>query len=260
MLAVAVASATADDSASPLEGVWSFNGGQVGIQQTSNGHFDGTVLAATKFDQCVHPVGEKMWTDIAPQADGSFWGEHHWFSADGTCTPVPIPGKTAWRILTSASGETYLRVCLSTPESKVQPMIAADGTAVDANYGCFDSALVSALPQGSVEQYVKPRALRHKGCLAGRRLRIRIDNWAADPIAQVSVGLKSHRIKRRARIVTKGEKVFAVLDIRGLPAGVFRVKLKLSTVLGNKITAKKTYRKCPKRKKKKRAHAHSHGA
>jgi hypothetical protein len=71
VLALGVSVAAASNS---IEGVWSFNGGAVGIQALSDGTFQGTVVTPTRFAECVHPAGEVMWTDMQPQTDGSFWG------------------------------------------------------------------------------------------------------------------------------------------------------------------------------------------
>src|SRR5277367_5552259 len=77
LLALGVASAGA---ASNIEGIWSFNGGQIGVQRLSNGTYEGTVVAATKFAECTHEVGEPIWTGMTEQADGSYVGLHQWFS------------------------------------------------------------------------------------------------------------------------------------------------------------------------------------
>src|SRR5438445_1864086 len=58
LLAVGVAPAGA---ASSIEGIWSFNGGQIGVQRLANGTYAGTVVVETKFAECVHPVGQEIW-------------------------------------------------------------------------------------------------------------------------------------------------------------------------------------------------------
>src|SRR5271167_1785233 len=76
LLALGVASAGA---ASNIEGIWSFNDGQIGIQRQSNGTYTGTVVIETKFAECTHPVGQEIWTGITEQPDGSYWGLHQWY-------------------------------------------------------------------------------------------------------------------------------------------------------------------------------------
>ena len=67
VLALGVSVATAANS---IEGVWSFNGGAVGIQSLSDGTFQGTVVTPTIFAECVHPAGQIMWTDMQPPRRG----------------------------------------------------------------------------------------------------------------------------------------------------------------------------------------------
>ncbi len=133
---------------SDIEGVWSFNGGNVGIQRLANGTYQGTVVTATQFSNCTHPVGQVMWTDMRQQADGSFWGHHLWYRG-AKCETISQPGETAWRVLESSSGARSLEVCFSYPGQETEPTIAADGTTADDTYGCVKSPLVVALPTRS---------------------------------------------------------------------------------------------------------------
>src|SRR5262249_12907140 len=137
--AVAAASASADYSSTPvsIEGIWSFNGGRVGIQRDQNGTFTGTVVTPTRFATCTHEVGEKMWIGIARQPDGSYWGLHQWFFERPDCPPNPNLGLTTWRVLED-KGYRQLRVCFSDPGSDEQPTIAPDGRTGDYTYGCVD--------------------------------------------------------------------------------------------------------------------------
>ena len=48
-------------AADPIEGTWFFNGGQVLVQPTGTNIFKGTVVVATTFGACTHPVQEPMW-------------------------------------------------------------------------------------------------------------------------------------------------------------------------------------------------------
>src|SRR4051794_23193938 len=84
LLLVPTSAAQAD---SPIEGVWSFNGGKVAVEANSDGSFRGVVVAPTKFSQCLHPVGEEVWSQIRPQPDGSFWGLHQWYFETSECVP-----------------------------------------------------------------------------------------------------------------------------------------------------------------------------
>lgn len=241
LLTVGVASAGA---ASSIEGIWSFNGGQIGIQRLSNGTYEGTVVVATKFANCTHEVGEQIWTGITEQADGSYWGLHQWFLAN--CEKNPTRGPTAWRILREANGSRYLRVCFSHPGNS-QPTIAADGSAVGATYGCTNSALTAPLPgapgsgvAGFKESLTLPSA---KKCLSARLFKIHLADPKYDPLKTVTVTLKGRRIASSRQ----GRYIVATINLKGLPKGSFSLKIHAVTVLGHRLSASRTYHTCVKR-------------
>jgi hypothetical protein len=256
VLAIGSASAVA---ASSIEGVWSFNGGQIAIQSspTSNGTFMGTVVAATTFAECTHEVGEPIWTDVTEQPDGSYWGLHQWFLAG--CERNPTRGPTAWRVLEEPNGAHYLRVCFSHPGT-AQPTIAASGApkgpseyaTYGVTYGCYDSALIAPLPSvageggvaGSIERLTLPSA---KKCLSLRLFKIHLADPQYDPFKTVTVTLKGRRI----RTSRKGKYVVATIDLKGLPKGAFTIKIHATTVLGHHLSASRRYHTCIKKLKKK---------
>jgi hypothetical protein len=257
-LAAAGGTARAD---SPIEGVWSFNGGKVAIQGQADGAFTGTVVAPTKFAQCTHPVGEQMWTEMRRQGDGSYWGLHRWFFATDECIPNPALGPSAWRVLQTANKSRFLRACFSEPGSDSQPTIAPDGAARGATFGCVDSALISALPDVSTAQFGRyVRLPSNKSCLRRRVLRIRLRDPRNDPLKKVVVKLRSGKVRRAAKLTRHGRTVTAKLNLRGLPAGPFTVTIRLRTVLGNHLSGRRTYRRCAaKRRHKHGIHPHRHG-
>jgi len=178
MLVVGVDIADAD---APIEGIWSFSGGKVGIQEQGDGTLVGTVVSATKFDQCYHPAGERMWTDMKLQPDGSYWGLHQWYIETDECIANPTLGHTAWRLLRTKAGARFLRVCFSEPGSPLQPTIAAGGKGANATFGCVDSALVSSLPAVTPAQLEQDVTLPgEKACFA-RSTRPRRAAWASAP-------------------------------------------------------------------------------
>lgn len=243
-LALGVASAHAD---APIEGIWSFNGGKVGIQAQPNGTFTGTVVAPTKFAECVHPVGELIWTNMTKQPDGSYWGLHQWlYPPSKECVPTPTKGLTAWRVLTTRGGARFLRVCFSEPGSKAQPTIAPDGSTASVTYGCVDSALIAPLPEVTPAQsgrYVKLPS--NKSCFGGSKMRIRLRGPNNDPLEKVVVKLKSGKVHRSAKLLKRKKGVvIAILDLRGLSAGSFTVTVRLTTVLGEHLSGKRTYHRC----------------
>lgn len=233
MPAVAAASAAAD---SPLEGVWSFNGGRVAIQSNGNGTLTGTVLSPTKFAECEHVVGERMWTDITPQPDGSYSGLHQWFYAESGCKRNPTLGLSAWRIL-AAGGGKILQVCLSEP-GEPQPTIPAEG---ELPPHCFNSALVAALPNAIASEFLPESA----ACIASDgKLPVRIRNPQSNPLAQITVVVKGGGIRKTFRLKPRPKSFIAVLDLTPIVAPTVRATVRVTTVLGAHLRHRQVYRRC----------------
>jgi hypothetical protein len=241
-LALGAQSAAADV---PIEGVWSFNGGEVGIQVQPGGTLVGTVVAPTKFSQCFHPAGEQMWTQMRLQPDGSYWGLHQWYFATEACEPNPALGLTAWRVLSGEGGARFLRVCFSEPGSSSQPQISAAGVASDATFGCVDSTRISSLPSLSKAQLSSYLTLPANGACFGRsKLKVRFQDPPSDPFQKVAVSLRSGKVHRAAKVRRQGASVLATLSLKGLTASKFTVKVQATTVLGEQLSRKRAYRRC----------------
>lgn len=245
-LAAAVATAlalgaTPARAEAPIEGIWSFEGGRIGIQRGPDGTFTGTVVAPTRFARCTHETGEEVWSDITEQADGSYFGLHHWFFDTDGCPPNPTPGLAAWRVLHTTDGSRFLRVCLSEPGSEQQPTIAADGTVADTTYGCFDSEPIAPLPRSTLADYVAgPRP----GCLAARRLRIRFRNSKNDPLSRILIVLKGGGVRRVSRPKPRDGTFLVSVGLGGLPEAPFTVTVRMTTVLGSHLRGRRTYARC----------------
>ncbi len=241
---IAAASAT-----SPIEGVWSFNGGRVAIQPGPGGTFVGTVVASTKFAQCSHPVGEEMWTAMSLQPDGSYWGLHQWYFETAACVPNPMPGPTAWRIMQTAGGAHYLLVCFS-PPGGIQPSITLSGAEANVGYGCFQSALAAPLPvvaaptgRAEVESFTRVVSLPSaRKCFSRRIFQIHLQDPKYDPLKEVVVTIRG----RRVAVVRRGKGMAATINLKGLPRGTFTVKIRLTTVLGHHLSGSRTYHTCAK--------------
>ena len=243
---VASASAT-----SPIERVWSFNGGEVAIQPQPGGTFVGTVVTATKFAQCSHPVGEQMWTNMTLQLDGSYFGLHQWYFETAECVRNPKLGPTAWRVMEAANGAHYLLACFSAPGG-TQPTIAASGATANVTYGCFKSAEIAPVPveaaptsSAGVQTFTRSVSLpSNRKCFSGRVLEIHLKDPKYDPLKEVLVTIGRHRV----RVVRRRGKVFpATVHLKGLPFGTFTVKIREITVLGHNIVGSRTYRSCAKK-------------
>jgi hypothetical protein len=275
LLALGVASAGA---ASNIEGIWSFNHGQIGIQRQSNGTYTGIVVIETKFAECTHPVGQEIWTGMTEQPDGSYWGLHQWYFGGSGCTENPERGPTAWRVLEATNGSHYLRVCFSHPGDS-QPMIAANGAPLGppeyaehhVTYGCTESALTASLPvapgettpgapgsstgaagsgtgtagsgvAGAKESLTLPSA---KKCLSVRLFKIHLADPKYDPLKTVTVTLKGRKIATSRQ----GKFIVATINLKSLPKGAFRIKIHATTVLGHHLSSSRTYHTCAKKGK-----------
>jgi hypothetical protein len=232
-------------AATPIEGIWSFNGGEVGIQVQPNGTFVGTVVAPTKFSQCFHPTGEQVWTQMDLQPDGSYWGLHQWYFETEACIANPTLGLTAWRVLAGEDGQRFLRVCFSEPGSSSQPEISPTGAETGATFGCVDSMRVSALPELTPEELSQYLTLPSNGsCFSHAKLRVRAQDPPNDPLEKVVVRLHSGSLHRPAQLKRRAHSVTATLSLRGLPQPRFVVRVRLKTVLGEELSRRRVYRRC----------------
>jgi hypothetical protein len=230
VLLIGVASAGATSS---IEGVWAFESGEIAITPMSNGTFVGTVVDQTRFAECVHPVGEEIWTDIRLQSDGSYWGQHQWLF-EGTCAKNPTPGPTAWRVKEAADGSKLLQVCFSTPGT-AQPTIAPGGATAEVTYGCINSALTAPL---ATAEHLALRSA--KQCVSARLFKIHLADPKYDPLKSVLVTIKGRHIKTSRR----GHYIVATINLRGFPRGAFTVKISATTVLGHRLRDQRTYHTC----------------
>jgi hypothetical protein len=251
LLTFGVATATATSS---IEGVWSFNGGQIAVESAGNGKFNGIVVQPTKFATCTHPVGQEIWKEIAPQADGSYWGFHQWYKsseASVTCVENPVLGPTAWRVNREANGSSYLLVCLSSPGT-TQPSIPPGSSGINVTYGCTKSALTAPLASSAVGSFKEVVSLPSaKKCVSARKFDIHIHDSKYDPFKSVVVTLRGHKLK----VLHRGSTYIATINLRGLPLGAFTVDIKATTFRGNNVSGSRTYHTCatkPKRTKPKR--------
>jgi hypothetical protein len=224
----------------PIEGVWSFGGGRVAVQQLPDGTFAGTVVAATRFAECQHPVGEVVWTRMRATSAGDYFGFHQWLF-EGSCAPNATLGLTAWRPMEAEGGAYFLRVCFSEP-GRPQPEISASGLATNASYGCENSALVAAAPatSGAAAFHAAVGLPSPRRCLSRRAFTIHLRDPRNDPLREVVVRLAGKRL----RTVRHGDVFASRVDLRGLPKGTFTVRISLTTVLGQRLAGARTYHTC----------------
>jgi len=238
---------SAAGASSPIEQVWSFNGGQVAIHPGSGGSLVGTVIQPTQFAQCSHPVGEEMWSEMRLQPDGSYWGLHQWYFESSGCIRNPQRGPTAWRVMEASGGAHYLLACLSSPGGP-QPTIAASGAEANVNYGCRESARIAAIP---AQAPPKSRAGRagfaqavtlpgNRKCYSRRSFQIHLKDPKYDPLKEVIITIGARKI----RVTRHGSRFAATISLKGLPRGTFTVKIRATTVLGHHLSGSRTYHTC----------------
>jgi hypothetical protein len=261
LLAVlALSGSVAAATPNTIEGVWSFNGGAVGIQALSDGTFQGTVVTPTKFAECEHPAGQVMWTDMRPQTDGSFWGLHQWYHGGGKCEEDPLLGLTAWRVLETSSGSRILKVCFNTPGGESQPTIAANGKEANVTSGCLESSPLAPLPTVSGEGsgqgggssgsglgsglitfsqvVVLPRATA--ACVSQTSLKITLRDPKYDPLEEVVVKLNGKKVAD----VNGIEHLKNGILLKKLPSGIYKLSAVATTVLKQRLSGSRTYRSC----------------
>ncbi len=250
ILLLATGSASA---ASNIEGVWSFNGGQIAVQPNTSGQFVGIVVSPTTFATCTHPIGQTIWPQIVTQPDGSFEGSHQWYFEGPACVLNPAPGLTAWRVVEEPNRSRYLRICLSAPGAG-QPTIPTGSMGVGASYGCQNSALTAPLAASEVGSFKQVVSLPSaKKCVSARKFAIHIRDTKYDPFKSVIVTLRGHKLK----VVHRESLYIATVSLKGLPLGAFTVTIKATTVRGHVVSGRRKYHTCattPKRSKHKKRH------
>jgi hypothetical protein len=247
--------APAAGASSEIEYTWTFESGEVAIQPAGNGELVGIVVKPTRFASCTHEAGEAMWTDLAPQPDGSYFGLHQWF-ANESCAREPTRGLTAWRVLHKPDGSKYLLVCFSEPGSISQPTIAPNGTQAGATYGCVESEPTAPLPvvskgggSGSARNgaevitFAKTVILPKTAlCVRRHSLKIELRDPQRDPLAEVAVKIK----KRTVAVVRGVKRLKRGIVLRGLPSGSYTLEIVATTVLHQHLTGRRTYHSCGK--------------
>jgi hypothetical protein len=99
-------------AAEPIEGSWAYQGGRVVVEVSGPGTFRGTVTTPTRFLDCDHPMGERMWTITSGSGNGPYTGTHQWFET-GTCVPAP-GGLAEWSVRESGD-QFFLDFCTAPP-------------------------------------------------------------------------------------------------------------------------------------------------
>jgi len=225
-------------SAADVEGVWSFNGGQIAVKAQPDGTFAGWVIRETRFEECPHVIGENVWAGMAGQEDGSYWGKHQWFNR-ATCAYIER-GNTAYRVLYAPNQDRFLRVCFSPPENpESQPTIAPDGSDAGTLRGCVDSDLISDLPTAKPTLSTVATLPPAKRSCRSTRLRLRLKQPPGDALKSVRITMNGRRAKTLDAANAAGTQT-----LTHVPRQRVRVRIQAQTVLGQTITGQRVYRAC----------------
>ncbi|MFI5003841.1 MAG: hypothetical protein ACHQE6_02385 [Solirubrobacterales bacterium] len=248
---------------SEIEGVWSFNGGEVAVHAVGGGKLEGVVVTPTTFDECPHQAGEDMWTGMTLQTDGSYWGFHQWLF-EKSCVANPMLGPTAWRVLRTAAGSRSLEVCFSEP-GKTQPTISPAGSGANDTYGCKTSAPTAPLPVvvqngpgggGQSGEQISFAGTIHlpkaTGCVRRRSLKLKVHDPARDPLKEIVVWIK----KRKVADVRGVKRLKHSIVLKGLPSGTYTLRIVATTVLDQKLSGKRTFHSCTGRRSTGRTRLH----
>jgi hypothetical protein len=253
-------------AASEIEKVWSFHGGEVAVKAVAGGKLEGVVVTPTTFDECAHRAGEHMWTNMIPQADGSFWGFHQWLF-EKSCAANPTLGPTAWRVLQKSNGSRYLLVCFSEPGGP-QPAIAASGATSNVSRTCEESDPTAPLPvvvSGNGSASAPPTGGQElisfantiglppaSSCVARGTLRIVVHDPKRDPLQKLVV----KRGRRTLAVIRGVKRLQHTIVLRGLPSGSYTLKFTAITVLDQTVSGQRRLHSCRRRRAGIRLHLH----
>ncbi len=235
-LVALAASAPPAAAAELIEGSWLFQDGEVLVQASGPGAFQGTVVKPTRFATCTHPAGERMW-----QMSGSgtsYTGTHLWYRPDCSADPG---GQTTWTITSTDAANFTLRMCTVAPGRGV-PAFDATGNPL---LGTICNDLKRVLPPQPTPTFQRVVTLpkQTRKCRSRRNFRIRLREPKADPLVRATVHVNGKRKK-----VLAGARLTAPVDLRGLPKGRYTVKIAATTTSGRVIQGTRRYRTCaPKR-------------
>lgn len=225
-LAISAAPAQAFE---PIEGSWFFEGGEVRVEATGPGKFVGIVVKPTRFANCTHPAGQRMW-DISGGGT-HYTGTHIWYF-DGTCGENP-GGESTWDIVSTDPAKFQLRFCTEAP-GRGPPT---------ASTQC-DILTRSRPPEPRVAPNRVIRLPSSKRCRSRRSFRIRIRQPKGVVLASATVTVNGRRVR-----LLKGRRLRAPVNLRGLPKGRWTVRIRVVTAAGRVLTGTRRYRTCvPKRR------------
>ena len=223
-------------AAEPIEGSWQFGSGEVLVQAIAPGTFTGTVVKPIQFSAtCPNPPGQVLW-----QIAGSgavYTGTHVWHGED--CSEKP-GGLATWNITSSDPANLTLHFCTAPPGGG-PPMVDPAGNPLMGTE-CHDLKRFPAVPKPKFESIASlPKQTRT--CRSRRDFRIRLREPKADPLVRATVQVNGRRVRLLA-----GARLTAPVNLRGLPAGRYTVKIVATTASGRVIQGTRRYRTCARKR------------
>jgi hypothetical protein len=109
---------------------------------------------------------------------------------------------------------------------------------------------VGATPTPTAKDVIKLPS--NKKCVSRRKFRIRIRQPGGIRIQTALVFVNGKRVRVVSRKVFQKQRKVAGVDLRGLPRGVFKVRIIVLTTEGTTLRHTRKYRTCTKKRKSKR--------
>ena len=181
------------------------------------------------------------------------WGGSYTYSYQWNRNGVPTSGATSPTYVVTAADVGQPVTCTVTAIYQVGDFILGQGsatsdpvvpTAASGSPGSTPGQL-TPLPSGSsVIRFPSSKST----CASKRHFRVHVRQISGVVYASATVLVNGKRIK-----AVQGKKLSAPIDLRGLPAGKFTVKITVATTDGRTLSGSRKYRTCsPKRSGSKR--------
>ena len=219
-------------AAEPIEGTWQFQGGVVTVSPTGPGAFAGVVTAPTKFAACEHPLGQQMWS--LRGSEDMYVGTHTWF--DPHCGEKP-GGAAIWEVTNLDERTMTVRFCTNHPDDG--PVTRDRNGASTGRTHCYDMTKPKPTAVASISL---PSAKR---CVSRRLFEVRIPpSRRRDPVVAATVFVNGKQVATRQLRYARGNRTTAIIDLRGLPAGTVKVKIRARSQSGKTLLGIRRYRTC----------------
>jgi hypothetical protein len=212
--------ASSADAATSIEGIWSYDGGQVLVTSTAPDEYVGTVVREIKSTPCSHAPGEVLWA-INDTGETDLYRGGQTFRDPAGCAIAPNRGFARWTVSGSSA-----EVCFVAPDDEESRPTCETITRLRGSRSQATFANTVALPS-------------NRRCRSRRTLRISLRQPRADAIVSARVNVDGKR-----RVTVPRRRVDRPIDLRGLPRGRYTVQITLRTATRKTIGGSRRYRTC----------------